>query len=47
MMKANKDDEYLRLLSIFHYVVGGLAGFFALFPILHLIFGLLMVLAPE
>ena len=46
-MKENKDDEHLRLLSIFHYVVGGLAGFFALFPILHLIFGLLMVLAPE
>jgi hypothetical protein len=26
-----RDEEHLRLLSIFHYVVGGLAGLFALF----------------
>ncbi len=42
-----QDEEHLRLLSIFHYVVGGLAGLFALFPIIHLIIGLTMVLAPE
>jgi hypothetical protein len=41
------DEEHLRLLSIFHYIVGGLAGLFALFPIFHLIFGLVMILAPE
>ena len=41
-----QDEEHLRLLSIFHYVVGGLAALFALFPIFHLIIGLFMILAP-
>jgi hypothetical protein len=35
------------LLSVFHYVVGGLAGLFALFPIFHLVLGLFLVFAPE
>jgi hypothetical protein len=43
----NQDSEHLRLLSIFHYVVGGLAGLFALFPLFHLAFGLFIILAPE
>ena len=42
-----QDENHLRLLSIFHYVVGGFAGLFALFPIFHLIFGILMILGPE
>ncbi|MEW6368891.1 MAG: hypothetical protein AB1714_30040 [Acidobacteriota bacterium] len=42
-----QDEEHLRLLSIFHYVVGGLAGLFALLPIFHLVFGLFFILAPE
>src|SRR5437667_4730791 len=42
-----QDEDQLRLLSIFHYVVGGLAGLFALFPIFHLIFGLFFILAPN
>jgi hypothetical protein len=29
-----QDEDHLSLLSIFHYVVGGLAGLFALFPVL-------------
>jgi len=33
--------------SIFHYVVGGLAGLFSLFPIFHLVVGLFLVFAPE
>jgi hypothetical protein len=28
----NQDDEQLRLLAIFHYVVAGVAGLFSLFP---------------
>jgi len=40
-------EEQLRLLSIFHYVVAGLAALFACFPIIHLTLGLLMVFAPE
>jgi hypothetical protein len=42
-----QDEEHLRLLSIFHYVVGGFAGLFALFPIFHLIFGLFFLFVPE
>jgi hypothetical protein len=42
-----QDEEHLRLLSIFHYVVGGLAALFALFPIFHMLFGLFLILAPE
>ena len=44
---VNRDQEHLKLLSVFHYVVGGLTALFALFPVLHLVFGLVMVLAPE
>jgi hypothetical protein len=42
-----QDDEHLRLLSIFHYVVGGLAGLFATFPIIHVIVGLYVIFKPE
>jgi hypothetical protein len=43
----NQDEQHLRLLSIFHYVTAGLAGLFALFPLIHLVMGLVMILAPE
>jgi len=43
----NQDLEHLRLLSIFHYVVAGLAALFACFPVFHLVFGLLFVFAPN
>jgi len=36
----NRDEEHLKLLSIFHYVVGGIAAFFAFFPIIHLVIGI-------
>ena len=42
-----EDVEQLRLLSIFHYVVAGMQALFASFPIIHLVLGLTMVLAPE
>lgn len=42
-----QDEEHLRLLSIFHYVVGGLAGLCALIPIIHVVLGLFFVFAPE
>jgi len=37
----------LRLLSILHYVVGGILAVFSLFPILHLVLGLVFIFAPE
>ena len=45
--QQNTDNEHLKLLSIFHYVVGGMAALFACLPILHLILGLFFILAPE
>jgi hypothetical protein len=41
-----RDEEHLKLLSIFHYVVGGLAGLVSLFPVIHLVVGLFFVFAP-
>ena len=41
------DNEHLRLLSIFHYVLGGLVALFACIPIIHLVVGLVLILAPH
>jgi hypothetical protein len=38
-----QDEEHLRLLWIFHFVVAGIAALFALFPILHLIMGIAVI----
>jgi hypothetical protein len=43
----DKNEEYLRLLSIFHYIVGGMTMLFACFPILHLAMGLMLLLNPS
>jgi hypothetical protein len=39
----DQDRENVRLLSIFHYVVGGMAALFACFPCIHLILGIALV----
>ena len=39
----NQDEQYLRLLSIFHYVVGALAAFFACIPLIHFCIGVAML----
>jgi hypothetical protein len=39
----DQDDQHLQLLSIFHYVLGGLIALFSLFPVFHLVMGLGMV----
>lgn len=39
------DEEHLRLLSIFHYVVGGLAALFSFFALLYAGFGGFMLYA--
>jgi len=38
----NQDEEHLRLLSIFHYVVAGLGALLACIPMVHLTLGILM-----
>ena len=37
------DQQHLKLLSIFHYVVGGILYLCGFFPIIHLVIGILMV----
>jgi hypothetical protein len=44
-MNQSEDEQYLKLLSIFHYVVGGIAGLFACFPIIHFVVGLGMLIS--
>jgi hypothetical protein len=41
------DNEHLRLLSIFHYVNGGILTFFACIPMIHVVLGLVMIFAPH
>lgn len=38
-----EEEQYLKLLSVFHYVVGGLAACFACIPIIHLSIGIAML----
>ena len=42
-----QDEQHLRLLSIFYYVVGGLTALLACFPLIHLGLGLAMLFSPE
>jgi hypothetical protein len=41
------DTEHLKLLSIFHYVKGGISAFFSCIPIIHVVLGLIMIIAPH
>ena len=43
----NQDLDHLRLLSIFHYVIGGLLALMSMIPLIHVGLGLLMVFQPE
>ncbi len=40
---AAEDDNHLRLLSIFHYVVAGITALFGCFPFIHLTLGIAML----
>lgn len=41
------DEEHLHLLSIFHYIVAGLATLFSFFPLLYAAMGALILYAPS
>lgn len=43
---VNKDEEHLRLLKIFHYIVGAVTGLYCSFPLIHVFLGLMFVLSP-
>jgi hypothetical protein len=47
MTLTREDEDQLRLLSIFHYVLAGMHALCAMFPILHLAMGAALVFAPE
>jgi hypothetical protein len=38
-----QEEQHLRLLAIFHYIVGALTAFLACLPLIHLTIGLVMV----
>ena len=42
-MKSTPDTEYLRLISVFHYVVAGVLTVCSMFPLLHLAMGVAIV----
>jgi hypothetical protein len=43
----DQDEEHLKLLAIFHYIVGALAALFSLFALMYVGLGLLMVYVPQ
>jgi hypothetical protein len=42
-----QDEEHLWLLSIFHYVVGGMAALVACIPLIHLAAGIFFIVASD
>jgi len=44
---AAVDQEHLRLLVIFHYVLAGITALFACMPLIHIALGLFFLLAPD
>ncbi len=42
----NDDNEHLNLLAVFHYVVAGMTALIACFPIIHLLMGIFLLIAP-
>jgi hypothetical protein len=40
---SKEDNDHLNLLSIFHYVVGGLTGLFSCMPFMHVFMGLALL----
>jgi len=39
----NQDQQYVKILAIFHFVVAGISALFACFPIIHFVVGLGML----
>lgn len=42
-----KDEQQIRLLATFHYVLAAVGGLFACFPLIHVAIGILFLTAPE
>jgi hypothetical protein len=46
MVEHSDNEQHLRLLGVFHYVVAVLTALFALFPLIHLTVGWFLLHAP-
>jgi len=42
-LPSTADTEHLRILSVFHYALGGMVAFFGSFPLIHVTVGLLLI----
>jgi hypothetical protein len=42
-----QDEEHLKLLALFHYIVAGLGALLACFPLIHVAIGVMMILNPS
>lgn len=40
----DQDSQHLRLLAMFHYIVGALGALFSLFPLVHVVMGIAMLM---
>ncbi len=41
------NEQHLKLLAIFHYIIGGMIALFSCFPVIHIVLGIVMIVAPE
>jgi hypothetical protein len=46
-LAGGQDAENLNLLAVFHYVVAGIGFLFACIPVLHLVMGIVMIIASS
>ena len=42
-----EQEQHLHLLSIFHYVIGGFGALSSLFPLLYVVMGMMVIVAPD
>lgn len=47
MKLAEQNLSHLRLLGIFHYIVGSISMLMSLMPIIHLVIGIIFIVSPE
>ncbi len=45
-LQLQKDLDHLRLLAIFHYIIGGMMALFALFPAIYIVAGIIFLVVP-
>ena len=47
MINNEQNLNHLKLLGIFHYIVGGIALLMSLMPIAHLVIGIIFIISPD